>query len=147
MKKTVAVLICLVMTLLIVGCSNDSGGLSPGDDTAKETQTDVKEEVIVISAPELSKEYEADEASADLKYRGKLVEVDGEVLARGEVAGKTFVTLVAIEGSAETGVQCFFEDKAEVKKAEALIQGDSARISGVVDEKGLNVRLVNCSFK
>ena len=133
MKKTVVLLICLLMTLPIVGCSNDSGDLSPGDDTAKETQTDVKEEVIVISAPELSKEYEADEASADLKYRGKVVEVDGEVLARGAVGETTFVTLVAIEGSAETGVQCFFEDKAEAKKAEGLIQGDSATIRGEVE--------------
>lgn len=152
MKKILVLIIGLVMIFSVVGCSNDGANDPQGDEgDSKESQEQVQEEtedVIVISASALSKAYEEDEAKADELYKGKMLAIEGKVMTRGAVGERTFVILEAIEGSAETGVQCFFEDEKEIAKVEDLREEDLVTIKGEVDEKGtMNVMVIDCVLK
>lgn len=82
-----------------------------------------------ITAEQLHEEYDANEVAADLKYKGKVLEVSGEVLSIGRSAldEKPLVTLKA--GFLQS-VFCYF-DKAHESQLAQLVKGQHIIVRGL----------------
>lgn len=127
--------------------SNDTSQIAETTDKETEKVEEVKEEVIVVSAAELSKAYEENEVRADKDYKGKMVEVNGKVENIGVVLDQTYVTLSAEKDFSITSIQCFFKDESEIDKVSDLNEGDIITVKGKVDGKSMNVGVNDCIFK
>lgn len=96
-----------------------------------------------VSAIQLMKEYSEDEIAADIKYKGKVIIVSGEVRSRSrDLLQDIFVLLYAENGI--LSIQCYFSDK-RAREVVKLKKGQSVKIKGMVDGKLGNVFLRNCS--
>ena len=99
-----------------------------------------------LSPQQLLAAYEADEQSADTKYRGKVVEVSGVVEENGlETMDMPFVMLATEIGMSFFGVQCIFSEK-EKPTLGALSKGDEVTVMGTVDGYMGNVIVRGCSL-
>src|SRR5262245_48072350 len=70
-----------------------------------------------ITAAKLSDEYRANEITANLRYQGKYIRIEGIVGAKGKSTDGIFVRMD--DGQIFTGVQCFFPD-SEAKRVAGL---------------------------
>jgi hypothetical protein len=127
---------------LMTYCTNrGSGTTSAGRDSGARTPPDPD---LKVSAPELAREYEANSVAADLKYKGKLVEVDGEIKdINRDVTNTIFVVLSSQNPESITDVQLFFSDAHE-KEAASLNKGEYFAAVCQCEGKFMNVLLKNC---
>lgn len=103
-----------------------------------------KAPAFMLSAIDLMREYEANEIAADLKYRGKVVILDGTVKLRGmDVLDKIYVTYDL--GNLVSSVQCYF-DASQAHRISNVALGQYIRIKGVVDRKMINVMVRDCNI-
>ena len=97
-----------------------------------------------LSAVDLMREYEANEIAADLKYRGKLVLLNGTVKLRGkDVLDKIYVAYDV--GNPVSTVQCYFAS-GHARRISEVAKGQYIRIQGVVDRKLISVMIKDCSI-
>jgi len=97
-----------------------------------------------VHAAELMREYEENEIAADLKYKGKIVLLDGAVKATGKDIKNT-IYVVYDCGNMITGVQCFFSDK-HAHQVAAVMSGQPIKIKGEVNGKLINVFVRECTI-
>jgi len=95
-----------------------------------------------MTAAELFSEYEADEAAANGKYLGKVIEVTGVVQESGsDEEGKTSITLEG--GGMMFGVICKLDDFSEAKRTE-FAEGEQVTFKGECTGMLMDVVLVRC---
>ena len=114
---------------------------SSSDDSSSSSSSEPA--AIAVSANQLSSAYNANEVSADDKYKDKVLEVTGTV----DSIGKDFTdtSYVTLQASGDIlGVQCMFDDqyKSQLSK---LQKGQRIRLRGTCKGKTLNVLLADCS--
>lgn len=145
-RHKVATGFLVLLFLFIIG--------SGGDDTSKKTTTDsqvvtgepvkANEEVLKVSAYNLSVEYEKNGISADLKYKGKVVDITGVVDSVGaDIVDSPYVVLAG--SKAYEHVQCYLNrSKPNLEKAASLNKGMTVTLRSVVDGKTFNVIGKDC---
>lgn len=148
----------LVIVLAVIGgivllfgtCAICVGSFTakPSTSVPGSVQTQNTEPPIYISASELYNEYKDNEVAADMKYKGKIVVVNGIV---GEV-GKDIVDTpyISLTGGGQyeiTKVQCMFSDK-DLNRLATISKGSSISIQGTCTWGKLFWPLLqNCSIK
>ncbi|NCC70947.1 hypothetical protein EOM09_05175 [bacterium] len=105
----------------------------------------VLEEAIKITAKELMTKYEANELEADNLYKGKLLEVSGNVDGVGkDIFDSPYITLKTNEMF--SNIKCMIKD-SEVSKASKLKEDDSIILEGKCDGILMDVTLKDCIIK
>lgn len=146
------VLIAVGLVLLVMGCSGGgankgTASSSPAANTANAGNVGIVEEKpIAIDAKALTKEYDANELSADGKYKGKQLAVTGKISNIAETLGNITVQM---EGQKiMPGVICSFED-SEKSSVMALKKGQQVTMIGTGDGStaGLYIGLKKCKIK
>jgi hypothetical protein len=106
-------------------------------------------DVIIVSAGDLYSAYLKDEAAADARYKGRTLEITGEVLiSRAIVVVDQYCIVLDSglgEGSNTWGVQCFFEDNQDAR----LYKAEKHRIvtvKGRCDGLQQDVVMRDCEF-
>jgi hypothetical protein len=112
------------------------------EEEAKEARA--KADPVVVSARELLDAYEANPVAADGKYKGKWVEVAGEVDAIDRVP-KMNVTLKDQGRAKPGGIKCEFEDNQQDAVAR-LKPGDKVTIKGQCLGKFTSLGLEKCEL-
>jgi hypothetical protein len=119
--------------------------MRPTTETSNQRQTDrtTTESPIEVQAATLYADYEANEVAADLKYKGRLLTVEGEV----EKIGKDLLDnpYVSLKGSGFFGVQCMFS-KDKVRELAGVSKGMIDTIVGRCAGKLGSVLLRDCSM-
>lgn len=104
------------------------------------------EQAIVMSASDLMAAYKNNEVSADLKYKGKLIQVTGKV---GDIKKDLFDNIYVTIGTGAMfeipEVQAFF-DQSDVMKAASLSKGQKVTVVGRCDGLMMNVMLKDSKF-
>lgn len=143
-------IITTILILFILGTVLSALGDEPTPTTTPDNSPQIQEEteeVITVSAYELSREYDANKVAADTKYEDKMVAVTGTIDDIGkDIIDDPYVTL---ESSINTfmKVQCMFEASAEPQLAE-LSKGTSITLVGRVSGELIgNVVLRDCQIQ
>jgi len=103
------------------------------------------EQVVTVSPEQIAKDYKANEVAADNKYKGKLVQVSGEVDKIGKDITDTMYVVIKGDSSNFTDVQCFFnKDKAD--QLAQLQKGQSLTIKGKCNGLMMNVLIKDCEI-
>lgn len=98
---------------------------------------------ISVWSTRLAEAYAVDEASADQRYKGRLVHVGGRVTALGkDNLGHSYVVLEGDE-TGTSGVRCFLANGAGDRVA-SLTLGESVSVEGQVEGKADQVLVGNC---
>lgn len=148
--KVLTVIIVLIVLGTIGSLSkkdNTSTSNNVVDNNSNTSNNEIapKEEVIKITAKELMSEYKANEIAADNLYKGKLLEVSGNVDNIGkDILDSPYITLKTNE-MFDT-VQCMIKD-SEVDKASILKEDDSIILEGKCSGGGLFLLLKDCIIK
>jgi hypothetical protein len=133
-----ALIVLLIIIGAIVGPNQQSGGGSSAGPAAP-----MKPD-FTVSAPELCREYEANSIAADLKYKGKLLEVSGDIKdINKDILNSIFVVLDSRNPESITDAQLYFSDAHE-KEAASLSKGDYFGAVCRCDGKFMNVILKDC---
>jgi hypothetical protein len=135
----VIVFLAIAFGLIISG----SGPESKSADAADANKP--VEQAIVITAPRLLADYEANEVSADAQYKNKLVSVSGSIYAIGkDLLDTPYVALNGNSPSLIFNVQCMF-DKGDQAQLTSLSKNEKITLQGRVRGKLGNVILDDCS--
>lgn len=140
--------IVVIVLLSIIGSGDSSkNNQSPQQNitNTKQVQQTQPEQLIRVTALQLATDYEANEVSADSKYKNKLVEVTGTIKTIGkDIMDQPYVSL---EGnpSTLTDIQCMF-DKSNQTQLESLKKDTKIILSGSVDGKLMNILIKDCSI-
>lgn len=131
----------------IVGIGAIMVGYSPsGSAFAPATETSKTAAPLVVTAPVLVADYEANEIAADRKYKGQILEITGVVDSIGkDILDSMYVTLDSGQQFGITNVQCFFDESEETNLA-ALSKGRSLTVKGRCDGKFGNVLIKECEI-
>lgn len=97
-----------------------------------------KSEGIQIDASSLYDEYKDNEVAADAKYKGKIIEVTGEIDHVSSSYGESSITLGGV-----IGVTCYFS-KSEEGVLANLSKGQNVTVRGMVKGKMMGVNLKDC---
>jgi len=120
--------------------SNSSSGSSSDSSSSDSSQP----ADISVSADQLSSAYNANEVSADDKYKDKKLVVTGTINSIGkDIADTSYITLQS-DGDL-LGVQCMFDDQYKPQLAK-LHKGQRVRLQGTCKGKVLNVLLADCTL-
>ena len=123
-----------------------------GCTTEEAVEEDIKREapsatVIQVTAPDLIAAYEANEIAADLKYKGKILDIIGTIDDLGEdMLGTKCLTLSDGSDFSITDVKCFFSDK-HVSQLANLQKGQRITVRDKGDGKLFNVHVRGCSIQ
>jgi len=115
---------------------------STGNVPEKTAEVPAEEPVMKVSAADLYSAYESNEVSANEKFRGKRLEITGEVERVDETLGSYYVHLKGAEVIGH--VSCKLKDKAE---AAALNAGQTVTLVGTGDGKIGFPRVMDCQIK
>jgi len=75
--------------------------------------TSSSQPAIIVTAPELISDYQANEIAADQRYKGRVIQVSGAVESIGkDIVDSMYITLKSGEKYDVVSVQCFFDDSA-----------------------------------
>jgi hypothetical protein len=123
--------IVVLASLLVTGCGNE---------VRKPPAAQPQEKVRLASA-EFGEEYQADRKAAEAKYRGRLIELEGEIKAMGRNASKS--AYISLEGAEDDliGVMCFTADSKPWKK---YVPGQKVKIRGQWAEPSATATLNEC---
>lgn len=150
MGKKILIAFGILVILGIIANMSDKSKTKKTEKTNYEKSTNQKEtpkvEAIKISAEELFVEYEKNGVAADNKFKGKEIEVSGEIeTIDKDLSEEMFVKLKGDELGL-LGVQCFFRDKNNADLSN-LKKGDQITIFGIGNGKTINVELKKCKLK
>jgi len=134
-----ALIVLLIIIGALVGPNQQSGSVSPGADSGAPPKPD-----FVVSAPDLCREYDANSIAADLKYKGKILEVSGIIKdINKDILNTIYVVLSSQNEASITDAQLYFSDAHE-KEAAALSKGEYFGAVCRCDGKFMNVLLKDC---
>lgn len=123
---------------------NHSTPSSSSESSSNASSTTPSEPAAInVSASELVSDYNANEVSADDKYKGKVLAISGTVDSIGkDIMDTPYVTLHVDNDL--LGVQCMFDNqyKAALSK---LHKGQRIRLHGTCKGKTLNIILADCT--
>lgn len=130
--KKILVSLLLVGVLALSGCGifND-----------KPTQAE-----ITTTAVEVLDAYQANQIKADQIYKGKLTSVTGVVDGTGVSRGISYLNLGTGDPHTIVPIQCFFKERSEVDKLEALEKGSTVTILGKIEGLGLTFTMKDCKL-
>ena len=118
-----------------------------GSEEDSEIELDVSSQSseYTVTAPQLYSEYDSNEVAADLKYKDKVITVEGIIDDIGkDIMDDIYVTL---KGDQYFGnVQCFFSD-SHTDKAASLRKGDKITVKGLCTGKMMNVLVRGCIIR
>ncbi len=117
------------------------------EEEQKRMEEERKARTVVVPAAQLLKEFQDDPAAADLKYKGKYLEVSGVVERAGRQGGHTpFVVLHGGDEQSKVKIECFFfpEDDEDEAKIARLGKGQAVTVRGEYDGRVSNVQLRDC---
>jgi len=100
-------------------------------------------EILKITAIDLANTYKANEINADKLYKGRMIELTGNVYDISDMLGSQSIT---IEGQDYNHVLCFFKPNQKDKLA-TLQKGQNVTIIGLVDGYSLMTVVKNCEIK
>lgn len=117
-----------------------------GGGSLQESKPRRDEAPIIVTAPILVTEYEANEIAADEKYKGRKVQVTGVIdsIAK-DIIDSMYVSLDSGQEFGITNVQCFFDD-SEGRYLASLSKGRSLTVTCRCDGKFGNVLLRECEI-
>lgn len=123
--KRHAVLIALLIAPLlacICACADSR------DEAKIELELKNGEKPIVITARTLFEEYHANEVAADAKYKGRMLEVSGEVgrIAKNSIDDRMYL---ALDGQVFESVRCYFSDEHGFELA-SITKGQKVTVIG-----------------
>ncbi|MCP1752043.1 OB-fold putative lipoprotein [Bradyrhizobium elkanii] len=119
-----------------------AGSLDTDSDTR---QVQSQSPSYTLSADQLYYDYNANEVSADAKYKGKVVVVSGAIQNIGkDILGSAYIT-VGGKGFLD-GAQCTFT-KAEESSVARLVKGQRVSVKGEVSGKMGHVQINKCSLQ
>jgi hypothetical protein len=98
-----------------------------------------------ITADQLYSEYDANQVSADSKYKGKIVVVTGPISDIGKDVTDTAYVVIGGTGLLN-GAQCMFP-KGQESLISSLSKGQQVSVKGEVSGKIGNVLLRNCTVQ
>ena len=132
----------VVMVGVFASPNKKSESVANVEQNTPNKEEQVKKEVVKISAVQLSEDYNANQVSADAKYKNKSLEISGII----ESIGKDILDTpyVSLKGRASSffGVQCMF-GKADEPKLATLSKGQSIVLRGEVSGESIGNVLVN----
>jgi hypothetical protein len=129
-----------LLTLVIVGAAVTIALACKSSDKEAAKKVANEAPVATLAAVDLVKAYTENEVAADGKYKGKVVEVSGEIENIGkDLLDTPYVSLKGPEGMIES-VQVYFDEGAQGALA-ALKKDTPLKVKGVVDGKMMNVML------
>lgn len=131
--------------LLITKIRHRNDTPTPHSQNATVTHTEEKKaEVTMVSANEISSEYEANEVRADQKYKGKTIQVYGTVKEiKKDIMDNIYVLLQAGDRYSFRNVQCYLDD---ANAASNLSQGQRILVEGECDGLMMNVQMKDCKL-
>jgi hypothetical protein len=140
LRRIVGGIFALIVLLIIIGALfGPKQDNSPTGDSGAPAKPD-----FVVSASEICREYDANSIAADLKYKGKLVEVSGTIKdINKDILNSIYVVLDSENPESITAAQLYFSDAHE-KEAAALNKGEYFGAVCRCDGKFMNVLLKDC---
>lgn len=160
-KSILLIVIGVILFLGIIGAifgddetetletSHNDTNVSTKKETTKTTKNKQKKiEYMKIDPEELITDYEANEVKGDEIYDGKYMELTGKVDSIGkDLLEKVYITFERENEFEFTSVQCYFDDKEEIKKVMDLSKGDKVTVQGKCTGKFGNVSIEKCKLK
>ena len=107
------------------------------------TTATITPEILKITAIDLANTYKANEINADKLYKGRQIELTGNVYDISDMLGSQSIT---IEGQDYNNVLCFFKANQKDKLA-TLVKGQSITVIGLVEGYSLMTVVKNCEIK
>lgn len=139
-RAALAALIAVLATALVsAGCGSDQFGAAPESQSNRESMP-----VVTTSAINLTRLYDTNEVNADVKYKGRMLKVTGEVDEIGsDIFGDYYVELVG-HRDWQT-VRCKFAGDDQIAELAKLSPGDVVQVYGVLHGKLItSVALERC---
>jgi hypothetical protein len=133
-KRILFGIVILVLILVTLGICHV---YKPHQNAAGETA------VASFTAPELYREFQNDENTANKKWVGKVIEVSGTISSVNESTGYVSITL---KTPGEGGINCSIA-KADLGSNNKLKNGDSLIVKGKCTGYLMDVNLVDCVIK
>ncbi len=97
-----------------------------------------------VSASQLVNDYKANEVSADIKYKNKMVEISGTIKSIGkDILDQPYVAIAGNSSDTFTDVQCMF-DKSDQDQLASLSKNTKITLRGRVDGILMNVLIRDC---
>ncbi len=144
-KKVLIGLGIFLVLGIIANMGNDSETKTVNT-TKKKNNPEKEIQAIKISAEDLFAEYEKNGVAADNKFKGKEIEVNGEIESIDkDILDELYVNLKGDE-IGMLGIQCYFKDKNN-NDLSNLKKGDSVTRLGMGNGKTINVTLKKCRLK
>ena len=145
--KIILVLLLMICSGIIAGSNGKStvSNLSNGNVNNLPTVPVKPVEVIKVSAIKLFSDYKNNEVSADEKYKGKFIDVSGQIGTIGkDITDTPYVTLSADQYGIDS-VQCMFS-QSDVSELSNLSKGQQITLQGEVSGKMMNVLVSGCQI-
>jgi hypothetical protein len=137
----VSLIVLLIIIAALFGPNQQSGGDAPTGDSVTPPKPD-----FIVSAPDLCREYVANSIAADLKYKGKTLEVSGTIKdINKDILNTIYVVLSSDDPESITDAQLYFSDAHE-REAAALNKGNYFSAICRCDGKFMNVLLKDCEI-
>lgn len=135
--------IVILVGLYFIGNSGQNNNGTGSSTQSSSADSSVPE--YTLSAENLFRRYSENEVSADLMYKGKLLQVSGVVDSIGkDIIGSSYVTLKTSTYGAN--VQCFFEND-KLSALASLSKGMTLTVKGTCSGKMMNVLLKKCVMR
>ncbi|HZS39903.1 MAG TPA: hypothetical protein VFF06_23885 [Polyangia bacterium] len=139
------VLMWVLCGLMISGAKKGFEEAVKNPDNWKPKSQPLSGEVIKVTPKQLLADYSANEVSADMKYKGKTLEISGAIESISkDLFDNIFVSVEA--GDPIRTIQCYF-DAENTKKVAALTKGQKITVQGRGDGLMMNVVLRDSVLK
>lgn len=115
-------------------------------DAIEKQEAERKARTVVVTATDMLKEFDNDAASADLKYKGKFLELTGIVEKRGKSGGLVFVILKGNDAEGPLKIECFFGylDEMDDTVDQLLAVGRPLTVRGEYSGRVTNLQVRGC---
>jgi hypothetical protein len=147
-KSGLVIVLAIVGGIALLGCCGIGGGVALIGFWSKGPATQVTKTPLVVSPAALTAEFRANEADANARYKGKWVQVRGEVdqVVKNEINKDMLSFTLKTEKPLETPcVQCFIDDPYTARTVQ-LRQGETVTVNGKCDGKVANICIIGCEF-
>jgi len=148
----IGILFILSIVGAIIAGNSDSNKQASQTQTDQSTSTQTQEApakpaepAISVTAAQLIQAYDANELSADQKYKGKVAKITGKVSSIQKMMGSSFITLGSGKDFEVISVQAFFDESQEGKLA-SLQKGQQLTVQCTIDGKSMNIGVRECTF-
>lgn len=139
----------VLVLILILSIGNQLSGSPSSKVTSSQTNQSavVNEEAIKVTSAKLIADYKANEVSADMVYKSKLVKIQGTVNTIGkDITDTPYITFTNDNQYEITSVQCMFTNEQE-SELSTIKKNQQITLEGRVSGKLGNVIVRDCKIK